>query len=997
MPTPSDRQRPLPQNLLRERSLPDFSRALDRFDEAWSGDAPPDLAQFLVEGSAADGGSRREQLIEFIKIDLEFRWRKSRQISPELPLTLEKYVARHADLGPLENLPLDLVAEEYRVRMRWGDRPAHDDVVARFPGQGESLLEQLRAVDRELRHELDSTHGPHAGDSSMPAALSALPEVNLPPRRILGDYELLEKLGEGGMGVVFKARELNSGRVVALKVLKEVAGGALSFLKSEFRTLADLSHPNLVALDRMVTDIEPAFFTMEMVEGVSFTDFVKGGFDSTRDGVCQAFDPQRLHSCLGQLALGLQALHDAGRLHRDIKPSNALVTSEGRVVLLDFGLAVETDGDVFRNSMQQIAGTFRYMSPEQAAARQLTYASDWYSVGVMLYEALTGKLPFDADRPDELQAQKLAGKFPAPRSIDPHIPEDLGDLCAALLAAQHDERPSGEQVLKGLKQTPPLPPVESVWVGREEPLEELNEAFRKVRHGHPVTVLVHGSSGIGKSTLVNRFLDQLRKRRRTVILRGRCYEQESVPYKGIDSVVDSLAKYLNRLSSEKVERLLPLDTSSLCHIFPVLADIPAVHQAARDDLPAADAREIRNRGFKSLREMLCRLGRFEELVVFVDDLQWGDRDSANLYADLIRLPDAPRCLLICTYRSDEAAGSPCVQALLPGDKAPASDTKFVERREITLGPLTDSEAARLAELLYGKDRSDPQEYARTVAKESGGDPFFIKILAQQLGDAVDGEGSQRPERGLSLNRFIWKRICRLPAEQRALLEALAAAQCPLPRELACKVAGMVDDDLREKLADSLAYIGKGADAAAEYLKAARLAETERSLDLRRRGAQRYLTSGHIDEGLTTLDDVLATMKIRMPRTPTNALASLLWHRLRLSLRGLSYNIRASGEVDPQQRKILDVGWSAASGLSVVDPIRAADFVSRNLLIALKIGEPKALVRALTTQVGHTAIGGGRSRRAVQKLLRKTREVAGVEESGYGRITTSMPRSISARP
>jgi serine/threonine protein kinase len=170
----------------------------------------------------------------------------------------------------------------------------------------------------------------------------------------LAAYQVLEEIGRGGMGVVYRARDQALGREVALKTLQRMSPDGLHRFKQEFRTLADIAHPNLVSLYELLSDGQNWCFTMEILEGVEFLDYVWSGFegpnsevdrqpitDSERTSRLSVERQERLENALKQLAIGLNALHMAGVLHSDIKPSNVLMTKEGRLVLLDFGLAAE--------------------------------------------------------------------------------------------------------------------------------------------------------------------------------------------------------------------------------------------------------------------------------------------------------------------------------------------------------------------------------------------------------------------------------------------------------------------------------------------------------------------------------------------------------------------------------------------------------------------------------------------------------------------------------
>ena len=386
---------------------------------------------------------------------------------------------------------------------------------------------------------------------------------------VSGRFVIQRKLGTGGMGVVFEVFDRERQQVVAMKKLLQQDPAALIRLKKEFRSLADVVHPNLIPLYELIADGPEWFFIMELIDGVDFTAYLAvagpggGGhesmaeterlgddFDPATDAI--PYDPyapppasvsyagapgaarlQRLRSAVRQLAAGVVALHDAGKMHRDLKPSNVLVRPNGHVVILDFGLVADFDPQ--SNRPLTLAGTPAYMSPEQIQRLPITPASDWYAVGVMLYEALTGRLPFDGN-PFAVTLQKQSSEPVPPRAIVPEIPQDLSDLCLALLARQPEDRPHGRDVLLRLGEGEVRPSArpatrDAPFVGREREMRELFRAAGVLRDSRPATVLLHGRSGIGKTALVQHFLAELQVQDGdTVVLRGRCYEQESVPY-----------------------------------------------------------------------------------------------------------------------------------------------------------------------------------------------------------------------------------------------------------------------------------------------------------------------------------------------------------------------------------------------------------------------------------------------------------------------------------
>jgi serine/threonine protein kinase len=249
----------------------------------------------------------------------------------------------------------------------------------------------------------------------------------------IGNHRILKELGKGGMGVVYKAHQLSLGRPVAMKVLPQHLTNDESFIKrfhNEARAIARLNHPNIVQIYDIGNEGDIHYYTMEFIEGPTLDDVIyKEGFLS----------PDRTLAILNQVAKALRYAHSQGIVHRDIKPSNIMIAKLGRVKLTDFGLALQqrttrltVDGG--------IVGTPEYMSPEQAAGRTATAQSDIYSLGVVAYELLTGKVPFEGDSP-LIVLSKIQNTEPQwPRSIDPDIPVDLENIVRKMMARNPSER-----------------------------------------------------------------------------------------------------------------------------------------------------------------------------------------------------------------------------------------------------------------------------------------------------------------------------------------------------------------------------------------------------------------------------------------------------------------------------------------------------------------------------------------------------------------------------
>ena len=477
---------------------------------------------------------------------------------------------------------------------------------------------------------------------------------------------------------------------VALKVLTSVNARSILRFKHEFRALQEVHHPNLVTLGELVSEGDTWFFTMELIRGEDFVSWcsaipvvsatirddptIGAPASSARERpgrpLFLGFDEKRLRPALAQLATGLCALHEAKMIHRDIKPSNVLVDATGRVVILDFGLITDLESTPGADATtdMELVGTPSYMAPEQAASKPVGPPADWYAVGVLLYEVLTGDVPFSGAPLEVLQRKQTEEPRP-PRLVVPGIPADLDTLCTQLLQFDPNARPTGRQVLRALGALPERKgPASlqggslthgSIFVGREAELAEIGAAYQRTREGRGVTVLVHGDSGVGKSRLVRQFADAVQLNdRNAVVLAGRCYERETVPYKALDGVIDAFGRFLTRIPSAEADSYLPTRPGALVQAFPVLKRVPGMAQT-RDQAKRVDPHEMRRGAFAAIRDMLTRLAERRPVIVLIDDLQWADADSLAVLAEVLRPPGPPPLLVLGTTRvARRGAGAP---------------------------------------------------------------------------------------------------------------------------------------------------------------------------------------------------------------------------------------------------------------------------------------------------------------------------------------------------
>jgi hypothetical protein len=623
----------------------------------------------------------------------------------------------------------------------------------------------------------------------------ACPFVPEPSAPFTGNdrFEVVRVLGEGAMGLVYEAVDRETGDRVALKRLRLMSPDFLARFKSEFREFQSVSHRNLVSLGELHEHRGVWFFTMELVEGTSFVEWVRGletTLGSDEPTLIAAVDrpapvafvsgrlpgrlvESRLRAAVAELAIGLETLHSTAKVHRDLKPQNVRVARDGRVVIIDFGLAIDLMHSM-RSVEPELVGTIAYMSPEQAARRPVTPASDWYSVGVMLFEAVVGELPFTG-APHAVLTAKQTQTAPKVLSKAPDCPPEIAHLIDGLLHHVPSQRPSAAHVravvelgVTKLDSTSSGSPSHGgAFIGREHEAARLVGLSRQVQTDGTKVAVVVGESGLGKTALLREVVRRIHHEDPFVwVIDGACYEREATPYKGLDAAIDVLAELLERLPHDQLEDLVPKSAGMLTQAFPVLSRVPHLAEVAPRSPSEEDPLLLRAGLFRNLRELVSRVADRRLLVLVLDDLQWAGADTFSALEALLKPPDPPRLLVLLTLRAEPSEHDEWRARLAQ---------QLGDLSWLPLPPLSRDEATQLAHQVAQRLGYDPE---RLRIAEGGGNPLFIDTLVRLGPDQT----------GMSLDAALFQRTRELSDEARRVLNVVALSNGQLPQEVVCRSA-----------------------------------------------------------------------------------------------------------------------------------------------------------------------------------------------------------------
>jgi len=553
-----------------------------------------------------------------------------------------------------------------------------------------------------------------------------------------GRYAILKKLGEGGKGIVYKARDTVLNRVVAVKMLKSAATDeeAYSRFIREAQAVAKLTHPNIVSIHDIGKEEGKQFFVLEYVDGMSLRDLAA----TYPEGKCDLETVLRIGI---DVCSALHYAHSQGVLHRDIKPENILITQDGTAKLMDFGLA-KMLGQPRLTQDGIIVGTVAYVAPEVALGKEADDRSDLYSLGAVLYETVTGKPPFPGEDPVKVIFGHIHDYPVSPSRLNPKLPQALSDVIMKLLEKGPERRYQTAAdllgVLRGVGEESlrealvpshkpsvvvpvprPLGAREIQLIDRVGEMDLLRKAVDRSVRGEGSVVFLYGEPGIGKSRLA-RELGAYARLRGMQVISGRCpalFKMDGVPPYVVWN--EAIKDYLQVCTPERLYKVIGYYPSEVCKLVPEIKQkLGTVPQS-----PPISPEDERNRLFEAVSQFVTNISKEAPLLVILDDLQWTDQSSLLLLHYFARGVHKESLLLLGTYRDTDIDERHPLSPVL---------TELNRERLLQSIPLKrmslDDASEMIKQILEQEDV--PAEFCQVVYEKTRGNPFFIEEVMKSL-------------------------------------------------------------------------------------------------------------------------------------------------------------------------------------------------------------------------------------------------------------------------
>jgi len=528
---------------------------------------------------------------------------------------------------------------------------------------------------------------------------------------------------------------------VIIKVLKDEYPSveAIARLKHEYSIVCNLHHDNLVKAINLKTENKRYYLVFEDFGGVSLKQYL----NETKSSVNLAVE------IAIAVAQALTYIHSNNIIHKDIKPENIIINPTAREVkITDFSIASRLSKEIINNNPNQIEGTLAYMSPEQTGRmnRTLDYRSDFYSLGITLYEMLTGKLPFSNNDVMELVHSHIA-LTPIPiREINPDVPQVLADIIDKLMAKNAEDRyQSAKGLLADLEQlalgntnfvlgTLDLRSqllIPQKLYGREEQVTSLLNTFKEVAIGQSQLVLVSGYSGIGKTSVINEINKPITARKGYFVSGKFDQFKRDIPYVSIIQAFTELIRQLLterqaqiQIWQEKIQTAVGSNGQVVIDVIPEV-ELIIGKQPEVSELPPTEAENRFNRVFQQFIKVFCHATH--PLVIFLDDLQWADSATLKLMQLLVTDAEIQHLMLIGAYRNNEVSPT---HPLITTVEEIKEAGKIINN--IVLQALDEDNVSRLVAETLNDNQNNSRELVELIFNKTGGNPFFITQLLQVL-------------------------------------------------------------------------------------------------------------------------------------------------------------------------------------------------------------------------------------------------------------------------
>ncbi|MDX1926671.1 MAG: protein kinase [Pirellulaceae bacterium] len=767
------------------------------FRENWSGFRPSAYEPYLQQ---VDDELRSDLLIRLLCAEIEFSYQPPvvfRNESSVVPMsddddqrvrpTLRLFLLRFPELRSRVDGIIQLSVLEYALRIRYDSKPPN---ISSYLELCESEQDRLGGLLQLTEMRIgDSRELPAAnpipvksGDSTEPESSTEKPVVldQLPCN--LGCFLLIRQLGKGGMGNVYSAIDLRSTAHVAVKVMRHLDSWSIYRFVEEFSWLSQLNHPHLVKLYDAFSQGDTRYFSMEQVEGLT----IRNWFQTLNPD-----DPSRwnmLRQVLAETASAIRFLHDCDVIHRDVKPSNLMITPGRRAMLLDLGLAMrsgKTTAGLKLVDGSKIVGTIQYLPPEALRGESQTFASDWYSFGVLIFETITNSFPpFAIDPKNNDLALRYQVNEEALREKLKGLPDDLITLCIDLLSVDPRARPLGNEIIQrlGAEDTRALSfAADTICLGRDDVLNEITSCFHEPFPARKL-VLLRGESGIGKTTVLRHWTrSQKLKDDSTLLLHFSCHLQDHTPLRALNLLAQQLVTLLPEVPRELWEDLTSSEGAEIVYGFPQMQQLIDVQPRQKD--PTVGVQELAARraaGLHALLYWLRELSRRCSVIIAIDDAQWADADSGRLLSQLFSSSSGFQGLLLVADQG-HLVKSPLVESML--NLVGGLENAVIKQLE--LKPLDKSVCAALLEKWSTAVGLQLQPAIYTdLTRRSAGNPFLLReVLSAYVCHvsqfALDDEAWLKTSRTQGRGGHLRSRFSLLPISMERVLQYLAIADEPL--------------------------------------------------------------------------------------------------------------------------------------------------------------------------------------------------------------------------